>query len=127
METALIEAAAPTSLMFDPEKSRLILDPLISRDPNIKLTPGDGAESNRDQMLWGSVSRTAQRQAEAGQPAAAMEWLARLPFSSENDYAKAAANVLKVWNLKSETEASAWLRNTSLNPAVRTELAKAVQ
>jgi hypothetical protein len=29
MELALIEAAAPTRLVFDPEKSRLILDPLL--------------------------------------------------------------------------------------------------
>jgi hypothetical protein len=38
MELALIEAAAPPGLMFDPEKSRLILNPLISQDPSLQLT-----------------------------------------------------------------------------------------
>jgi len=37
MELALIEAAAPPSLGFDPRKSRLILDPIISKNPGLKL------------------------------------------------------------------------------------------
>jgi len=37
MELALIEAAAPPSLGFDPRKSRLILDPIISKKPGLKL------------------------------------------------------------------------------------------
>jgi len=37
MELALIEAAAPPSLGFDPRKSRLILDPIISNNPGLKM------------------------------------------------------------------------------------------
>jgi RNA polymerase sigma factor (sigma-70 family) len=125
MELALIEAAAPPGLGFDPEKSRLILDPLISGDPGIKLTSGEGG--SKGEMLWSSVNQTATRQAEVGQPAAAMEWLSKLPFASQSDYAKAAANVLTVWNLKSPTEAAEWLQNATLTPTLKTELAKAVQ
>jgi len=40
MELALIEAAAPPGLYFDSRKSRLILDPIISKDPGIKLQSG---------------------------------------------------------------------------------------
>ena len=78
-------------------------------------------------MLWSSVNQTAKRQAENGQPAAAMEWLSKLPFASQSDFAKAAANVLTVWNLKSPTEAAAWLQNAALNATLKTELAKTVQ
>jgi len=127
MELALIEAAAPPGLAFDPEKSRLILDPLISGDRGIKLTSGEGGGSNKGEMLWNSVNQTAKRQAEVGQPAAAMEWLSQLPFASQSDYAKAAANVLTVWNLKSPTEAAGWLQNAALNPAVKADLVKTVQ
>jgi hypothetical protein len=126
MELALIEAAAPPGLGFDPEKSRLILDPLLSANPGIKLTSGEGG-SDKGEMLWSSVNQTATRQAEVGQPAAAMEWLSKLPFANQSDYAKAAANVLTVWNLKSPTEAAAWLQNAGLNPTLKTELAKTVQ
>jgi RNA polymerase sigma factor (sigma-70 family) len=125
MELALIEAAAPPGLAFDPEKSRLILDPLINGDPGIKISSGEGG--SKGEMLWSSVNQTATRQAEVGQPAAAMEWLSKLPFASQSDYAKAAANVLTVWNLKSPTEAAAWLQNTTLNPTLKADLAKAVQ
>src|SRR5439155_26522188 len=128
MELALIEAAAPPGLGFDPEKSRLILDPLINADPEIKLMSGEGGGSNKGEMLWSSVNQTATRQAEVGQPAAAMEWLSKLPFASQSDYAKAAANVFSVWNLRSPTEAAAWLQNaTALDPALKTELAKSAQ
>ena len=125
MELALIEAAAPPGLYFDPEKSRLILDPLISKDPGLKLTSGEGSGSSREEMLWSSVNQTAKRQAEAGQPASAMEWLAKLPFASQNDYAKAAADVLTVWKLKSETEAAAWLENSALSAALKSDLLNA--
>jgi hypothetical protein len=127
MESALIEAAAPHSLVFDPEKSRLILDPLINRDPDLKLRAGEGKGLNKEQMLWDSVNRTAKRQAEAGQPAHAIEWLATLPFANETDYARAMANVWTVWNLRSHTEAGAWLQNSALNPPLKAELLKIVQ
>ena len=68
------------------------------------------------------MNQAAKRQAEEGRPAAAMEWLAKLPFASESDYAKAAANVFSVWNLKSETEAAAWLQSSALNPTLKSEL-----
>ena len=127
MELALIEAAAPGSLKFDPEKSRLILDPLISQDTGLKLRAGEGSGANKDEMLWNSVNQTAKRQAEDGSPAAAMEWLAKLPFASQRDYAQAIANVLTVWNLKSETDAAAWLQNSALNPTLKVDVKKAVQ
>jgi RNA polymerase sigma factor (sigma-70 family) len=122
MEEALIEAAAPSSLRFDPEKSRLILDPLISRDPSLKLIAAEGA--SREAMLWNSVNQTAKRQAEDGSPAAAMQWLAKIPFANQSDFARAIGNVMNVWNLKSPTEANAWLQSSSLNPALRSEVLK---
>jgi RNA polymerase sigma factor (sigma-70 family) len=127
MELALIEAAAPSSLYFDPQKSRLILDPLISRDPALKIAAGEENGSSREEMLWNAVNLSAKRQAEASQPAAAMEWLATLPFANPSDYAKAAANVLTVWNLKSHTDAADWLQNSSLTAALKADLQKAVQ
>ncbi len=50
MELALIEAAAPPSLSFDPRKSRLILDPIISKDPELKLQSSndDGNDGHSD-------------------------------------------------------------------------------
>jgi hypothetical protein len=116
MEVALFEAAAPPGLYFDAEKSRLILDPLISRDPGLKLASENPDARSRDAMLWSSVTQTAKRQAEEGSPAAAMEWLGTLPFASQGEYAKAASEVLQVWKLKSESEASAYLQKSSLPP-----------
>jgi RNA polymerase sigma factor (sigma-70 family) len=127
MELALIEAAAPPGLAFDPEKSRLILDPLLSKDPGLKLTPGEGSGSSKEEMLWSSINQTAKRQAEVGEPAAAMEWLATLPFASQSDYAKSIANVFTVWNLKSQTEAAGWLQNSALNPTLKAELLRVVR
>jgi len=127
MELALIEAAAPPGLYFDPQKSRLILDPLINRDRDLKLQSGEGSAVNKEEMLWNSVNLTAKRQAEAGQPVAAMEWLGTLPFASQSDYVKAVANVLTVWKLKSETEAAGWLQNSALNPTFKSNSQKAVQ
>jgi hypothetical protein len=127
MELALIEAAAPPGLYFDPQKSRLILDPLLSADPEIKLTSGEGSGSSKGEMLWSSVNQTARRQAENGQPDAAMQWLSKLPFASQSDYAKAAANVFSVWNLKSPAEAAEWLQNATLNPTLKADLAKTVK
>jgi len=127
MELALIEAAAPPGLGFDPETSRLILDPLIKGDSGIQLTASEGNGSSKDAMLWSSVNQTAKREAEVGDPAAAMQWLGTLPFASPNDYAKSIANVLTVWNLKSETEAAAWLQNAALNPTLKAQVLKAAQ
>jgi RNA polymerase sigma factor (sigma-70 family) len=127
MELALIEAAAPTSLMFDPEKSRLILDPLISQDPGLKLSAGDENGSSKNDLLWNSVNLAAKRQAEQGSPTVAMDWLAKLPFASQSDYARAVGNVLTVWNIKSPDEAASWLQNAPLTPPVRSEVQKLVQ
>jgi len=127
MELGLIEAAAPPNLSFDSQKARLILDPLISRDPTFQLRAGEGSELTRDQMLWNSVNLAAKRQAEEGGPAAAMEWLGTLPFASQSDYARTVANVLTVWNLKSPTDAAGWLQNSALNPTLKADLLKMVQ
>src|SRR5256885_2274999 len=127
MELALIEAAAPPGLYFDPRKSRLILDPLIGKDPGLELHSGEGGGSSRGEMLWSSVNQTARRQAEDGEPAAAMEWLGKLPFGSQDDYARAIANVLTVWNLKSPTEAAGWLQNSPLDSALKSDLQKRVE
>ncbi|MBO0726150.1 MAG: DUF2934 domain-containing protein [Blastocatellia bacterium] len=178
MELALIEAAAPPNLLFNPWNSRLILDPIISKDPELKLrlskTYGndwpydlhdrigrrayeiyeergrgdgedlsdwlraeaevkssfmaekwraiEGREKTREEILWKSVSLTAKRLAEVGPPAAAMCWLDTLPFASQSDYAKAAGAVLTVWSLKSPAEAAEWLRNSTLDPILKSEL-----
>ena len=81
----------------------------------------------RDQMLWNSVNLAAKRQAEEGQPAAAMEWLGTLPFASQNDYARTVANVLTVWNHKSPSDAAGWLQNSALNPTLKADLLQKVQ
>jgi PhnB protein len=127
MEQALIEAAVPPGLYFDPQKSRLILDPLIHKDPGLKLQSGEGRGVNKEEMLWNSVNLTAQRQAEVGPPADAMEWLGTLPFASQRDYAKALGNVLTVWNLKDPTEAAEWLQKSTLDPTLKFELQKTMQ
>ena len=127
MELALIEAAAPPGLYFDPQKSRLILDPLISKDPGLKLQSGEDGGSSRSDLLWSSVNQTARRQAEDGEPAAAMEWLSKLPFGSQDDYARAIANVLTVWNLKSPTEAAEWLQRSALDSTLKSDLQKRAQ
>jgi RNA polymerase sigma-70 factor (ECF subfamily) len=127
MEAALIEAAAPPGLRFDPDKSRLILDPIINQDPTLKLTAGDGNGTSIPEMLWNSVNQTAKLQVEAGAPAAAMDWLAKLPFATQADYTRAIGNVYSVWNLASPAEAEAWLQNAPLNPNVKTDLRLAAQ
>lgn len=127
MELALLEAAAPPGLYFDPEKSRLILDPLIAREPDLKISVVEGDGTSREARLWSSVNQTARRQAEVGQPAAAMDWLATLPFASPDDYARAAAGVYSVWTLKSEADASQWLQNSTLSAAARANVVKLAQ
>jgi hypothetical protein len=182
MELALIEAAAPR-LYFDPWKSRLILDPLINKDPELKLRPSkaygndrrpdlrertarrayeiyeergrtdggdlndwlkaeaevkssvkaekwrdfEGRRANKDEVLWRSVTLTAKRIAEVGPPEAAMEWLDTLPFASRKSYANAAGVVMTMWNLKSPAEAVEWLRNSELEPALKSVLQKFLQ
>jgi hypothetical protein len=182
MELALIEAAAP-DLYFNPRKSRLILDPIISKDSGLRLRSSRGygndgqsdlreliarrayeiyeergsrdgedlndwfrAEAevkssvtaekqraierrwaNKEEILWRSVNLTAKRLAEVDTPEAAMEWLAALPFAGQSDYANAATAVLMVWNLKSPTEAAEWLRNSTLDAALKSVLQKIAQ
>jgi hypothetical protein len=124
MELALIEAAAPSGIYFDSKKSRMILDPIIAKDPQLKLAASEGNTTSREGMLWDSVNKTAVREAESRSPADAMEWLAKLPFASQDDYAKAAGGVMNVWNLKSPAEATAWLQDSALDPALKTILLK---
>jgi RNA polymerase sigma factor (sigma-70 family) len=127
MELALIEAAAPPGLYFDPEKSRQILDPLINIDPTLRISSNEGNTSSKDALLWSSVNQTAKRQAESGSPAAAMEWLGSLPFSSQEDYSQALANVMAVWSIKSPGEATAWLQSSGLNPTITAVLRAALR
>jgi hypothetical protein len=183
MELALIEAAAPPGLGFDPRKSRLILDPIISKNPGLKLQASEacgndgqsdlremiarrayeiyeergrrngddlndwlraeaevifsvnvergraveGIEMTREEILWKSVTLTAKRLAEVGPPAAAMEWLDTLAFASQSDYAEAAGVVLTVWNLKSPSVAAEWLRNSALDPTLKSDLQEIMQ
>ena len=58
MELALIEAAAP-DLYFDPRKSRLILDPIISKDPGLKLRSSRAYGNDRQPDLRGMIARRA--------------------------------------------------------------------
>ena len=114
-------------MRFDPNKSRLILDPLINQDPTLKLTAGEGNGDTIEQMLWSSVNQTAKLQAESGAPSEAMDWLAKLPFASEADYTRAMGNVYSVWNLASPAEAAAWLQSAPLDPNIKTDLRLAAQ
>jgi len=124
MELALIEAAAPPDLYFDPQKSRLILDFLIGKDPGLKLQANEGDMINREGRLWNSVNLTARRQAEAGQPVDALQWLATLPFASQRDYIKSLEDVLTIWNIKDATDAAKWLEDATLDPTLKSELQK---
>jgi len=58
MELALIEAAAP-DLYFDPQKSRLILDPIISKDPGLKLRSSKAYENEGQSDLRDLIARRA--------------------------------------------------------------------
>jgi hypothetical protein len=87
----------------------------------------DRRGENKEGILWMSVSLTAKRQAEVGQPAAAIEWLDTMPFANQSDYAAAAGVVLTVWNIKSPAEAAEWLRNSTLEPALKSVLQKFLQ
>jgi hypothetical protein len=59
MELALIEAAAPPGLGFDPRKSRLILDPIISNSPGLKLRPSKADENDGQPDLREMIARRA--------------------------------------------------------------------
>jgi len=58
MELALIEAAAP-DLYFDPRKSRLILDPIISKNPGLKLQSSEADGIDRQSDLREMIARRA--------------------------------------------------------------------
>jgi hypothetical protein len=58
MELALIEAAAP-NLYFDPRKSRLILDPIISKDPGLKLRSSRAYGNDWQPDMRGMIARRA--------------------------------------------------------------------
>jgi PhnB protein len=127
MELALVKAAAPPGLYFDPQKSRLILDPLISRDAGLKLRSSKGRGVNKEEMLWRSVNLTAKRLAEVGPPADAIGWLGTLTFASQRDYAKAVGTVLTVGKLKSPTEAAEWVEKSTLDAILKSVLQKIVK
>ncbi|HVY69790.1 MAG TPA: sigma-70 family RNA polymerase sigma factor [Verrucomicrobiae bacterium] len=127
MRQALIEAAAPQGLLFDPKTSQLILDPFIQHDPSLRLRSGEAGDPSTEVAMLRAVDEVAKRQASDGSPAAAMEWLARLPFANDTDYARSIANVLAVWNVKSPADASAWMQNSSVNPSVLAEARKAAK
>ena len=111
-------------MVFDPEKSRLILDPLISKDPALKLTSGEGSGSSR--RCYGALSiKLPNARRRSASPPPRWNGSRTLPFASQSDYAKAIANVLTVWNLKSQTEAAGWLQNSALNPTLKADLLKA--
>jgi hypothetical protein len=59
MELALIEAAAPPGLGFDPRKSRLILDPIISNSPGLKLQSSKADENDGQPDLGEMIARRA--------------------------------------------------------------------
>jgi len=52
---------------------------------------------------------------------------AYLESPDRSDYAKAVGAVLEVWNLKSTGEAAEWLRNSTLDPTLKSGLQKIVQ
>jgi len=59
MELALIEAAAPPGLGFDPRKSRLILDPIISKNPGLKLQSREADVNDGQPDLREMIARRA--------------------------------------------------------------------
>jgi hypothetical protein len=127
IELALIEAARPRELMIDPQKSRLIIDLILSKDPGLKAQLRRGVSGSKEDWLWISVNAVAKRQAEVGPPADAMEWLDTVPFGSQWDHAKVVDTVLTVWNLKDPTEAAEWLQKSTLDPTIKSVLQKTLQ
>ena len=59
MELALIEAAAPPCLVFNPRMSRLILDPIISNSPGLKLHSSKADENGGHSDLREMIARRA--------------------------------------------------------------------
>ncbi|MBO0858100.1 MAG: DUF2934 domain-containing protein [Chloracidobacterium sp.] len=59
MELALIEAAAPPGLLFNPWKSRIILDPIISKDPGLKLQSSKAFRNDCNRDLRDLIARRA--------------------------------------------------------------------
>jgi Protein of unknown function (DUF2934) len=59
MELALIEAAAPPGLGFDPRKSRLILDPIISNSLGLKLQSSEAGGNDGQSDLREMIARRA--------------------------------------------------------------------
>jgi DUF2934 family protein len=59
MEMALIEAAAPPCLVFNPRKSRLILDPIISKNPGLKLQSSEADCNDGQSDLHEMIARRA--------------------------------------------------------------------
>ena len=59
MELALIEAAAPPNLLFNLWKSRLILDPIISKDPGLKLQSSKACRNDCERDLRDLIARRA--------------------------------------------------------------------
>src|SRR5262245_10580910 len=127
IELALIETATPRELGINPQKSRLIIDLILSKDPGIKAQLRKGMSGSKEERLWISVNAVAKRQAEVGSPADAMEWLGALPFASEWDYARVVESVLTVWNLKEPAEAAEWLQKSTLDPTLKSKLQKTMQ
>ena len=124
MKAALIDAAAPGGLYFDPEKSRLILDALINNDPNLKIQNQGSADDGKERPLWGPINLTLARMVEVGNPAGALEWISKLPFASQNDYAGALDTVFGIWNVKSPTDAANWVQNSQLDASLKSKLLK---
>jgi Protein of unknown function (DUF2934) len=59
MELALIEAAAPPCLVFNPRMSRLILDPIISKNPGLKLQSSKADRNDGQTDLSEMIARRA--------------------------------------------------------------------
>ena len=59
MELALIEAAAPPCLVFNPRMSRLILDPIISKNPGLKLQSSKSDRNDGQTDLSEMIARRA--------------------------------------------------------------------
>jgi hypothetical protein len=116
IELALIEAAMPRELMINPQKSMLIIDLLLRKDPGLKAQLTRGMSGSKEERLFSAINAVAIRLAEVGSPADAMEWLGTMPFASQWDYARVVKNVLTVWNLKNPTEADGWLQKSTLDP-----------
>jgi hypothetical protein len=127
VEQALIDAVKPRELAINPQKSRLIIDLILSKDPGLKVQLRRGRSGSKEERFFIVVEAVAIAQAEYGSPADAMEWLSALPFASQRDYANIVDNVLAMWNLKDPTEAAEWLQQSTLDPALKSELQKRVQ